>query len=83
MDWENGVLYVKSAQGHSDQMKELVDMTQTIPVIGPWGREGWPRIVYHGTSAMSVWSIAQNGLGRALAWGGKGTDRTHYHFVAT
>eukprot|EP00969_Alexandrium_andersonii_P279392 12349911-Alexandrium_andersonii.AAC.1 len=79
MDWGNGVLYVKSAQGHSRQMHNLVDMTQAIPVTGPWG-DDWPRIVYHGTSEEAVPSIVQNSLGRRLAWGGLGTDRAHYHF---
>eukprot|EP00969_Alexandrium_andersonii_P171247 7569856-Alexandrium_andersonii.AAC.1 len=63
-------------------MSNLVGMTQAIPVTGPWGRD-WPRIVYHGTSSMVAQSIVQKGLGRELAWGGQGTDRTHYHFAET
>eukprot|EP00969_Alexandrium_andersonii_P191303 8450326-Alexandrium_andersonii.AAC.1 len=83
MGWENGVLFVKSAQGHSGQMTALVDATQAIPVIGPGERKVWPRTAHHGTSVMNVWSIAKNGVDNSLAWGGRGTGRAHYHCVAT
>eukprot|EP00969_Alexandrium_andersonii_P259115 11456889-Alexandrium_andersonii.AAC.1 len=82
MDWERGVLYVKSAQGQPRNMEEIADVAQAIPVTGPYD-EDWPRVVYHGTKEDSVPSIIENGLDRRLAWGGIGTDRAHYHFVDT
>eukprot|EP00969_Alexandrium_andersonii_P125243 5536611-Alexandrium_andersonii.AAC.1 len=61
MDWDNGVLFAKSAQGQSKKTTRLVDMTQASPVIGPW-MEGWPTTVYHGTKSTNVQSIAQRGI---------------------
>eukprot|EP00969_Alexandrium_andersonii_P122262 5404567-Alexandrium_andersonii.AAC.1 len=69
MDWEDGVLFVKSAQGQSLNMTLLVDMAQAIPVSGPWEEGRWPLTVYHGTSLENVPSSVQNGLDNSKARG--------------
>eukprot|EP00969_Alexandrium_andersonii_P169994 7515751-Alexandrium_andersonii.AAC.1 len=58
MDWVEGgsgknELFVKAAQGHSEDMEDLVDLNQMIPVINPRD-DKWARVAYHGTRLAAV-----------------------------
>eukprot|EP00969_Alexandrium_andersonii_P024407 1065394-Alexandrium_andersonii.AAC.1 len=51
--WEDGELFVKSAQGRPSRMTYAVDMHQTSPVVEP-DDPRWAGAAYHGTRASSA-----------------------------
>eukprot|EP00969_Alexandrium_andersonii_P271724 12009788-Alexandrium_andersonii.AAC.1 len=48
MAWQDGRLYIRAAQGHSDGVGDVVDMSQALERITP-GHPRWVSVGLHGT----------------------------------